>query len=425
MASDRPEEEPTLSGSAALDPTASTTAAPGPTALTPADLSPEALRVAFSSAFPGPTEPGPIDIVRAPGRVNLIGEHTDYNQGLVLPVAIDLEVRIARRRRADRRVRVALAATGETSELDLGAIGPPTGGWIDYLAGTAREMAAAGLPIGGFDGVLASTVPAASGLSSSAALELVAAWALSGPGGPAAGPLDLARIAQRAENEYVGVQCGLMDQFASACGVAGHAVLLDCRSLDNHPVPLPPELVLVVAHTGMPRTLGTSEYNARRADCERAVAELAAREPAILSLRDVDLPLLARHRDALDPVALRRAEHVVAENARVLETEVALRAGDLAAVGALFAASHASLRDRFEVSSPELDALVEIAVGSPGVVASRMTGAGFGGCTITLARPDAVDELRARIERDYPPRTGRTPRLWVVHPVAGAGAVTD
>jgi galactokinase len=286
-------------------------------------------------------------------------------------------------------------------------------------------MAAAGLPIGGFDGVLASTVPVASGLASSAALELAAAWALSGPDGPAADPLALARTAQRGENEYVGVQCGLMDQFASACGVAGHAVLLDCRSLDHHPVPLPPELELVVAHTGMPRTLGTSEYNARRADCERAVAELAAVEASVRSLRDVDLPLLARHRDALDPVALRRAEHVVAENARVLDTELALRAGDLAAVGELFAASHASLRDRFEVSSPELDALVAIALGSPGVVASRMTGAGFGGCTVTLARPDAVEGLRARIERDYPPRTGRTPRLWVVHPVAGAGTVTD
>jgi galactokinase len=356
--------------------------------------------------------------------VNLIGEHTDYNQGLVLPVAIDLEIRIARRRRADRRVRLALAATGEMAELDLDAIGPPTGGWTDYLAGTAREMMAAGLPISGFDGVLASTIPVASGLSSSAALELAAAWALSGPGGPAADPLDLARIAQRAENGYVGVQCGLMDQFASACGVAGHAVLLDCRSLDNHPVPLPPELALVVAHTGMPRTLGTSEYNARRADCERAAAALAAVEPRLTSLRDVDRVMLARHAGRLDLVALRRAEHIIDEDERGVATEAALRADDLDALGRLFAASHASLRDRFEVSSPELDAMVEIAVGVPGVVASRMTGAGFGGCTITLARPDAVDELRGRILREYPARTGRTPRVWVVRAVAGAGVAS-
>lgn len=357
--------------------------------------------------------------------MNLIGEHTDYNQGLVLPVAIDLEIRIAYRPSVDRRVQLTLLATGETGTLDLDAIGPPRGDWTDYLAGTARELIAAGLPVHGFEGVLASTVPVAAGLSSSAAMELVSAWALSGADPPSADPLTLARLAQRAENDFVGVLCGLMDQFAAAAGVAGAAVLLDCRSLEHRPVPIPDAVALVVAHTGLPRTLGTSEYNARRADCERAVAALAAREPGIRSLRDVDLPLLARHRDALDPVALRRAEHVVAENARVLETEVALRAGDLAAVGALFAASHASLRDRFEVSSPELDALVEIAVGSPGVVASRMTGAGFGGCTITLARPDAVDELRARIERDYPPRTGRTPRLWVVRSVAGAGVVAD
>jgi galactokinase len=357
--------------------------------------------------------------------VNLIGEHTDYNQGLVLPVAIDLEIRIARRRRDDRRVRIALAAIAESAELDLDRIGPPTGGWIDYVAGTALEMATAGLPTFGFDGVLASTIPQAAGLSSSAALELAAAWALSGPGGPATDPLTLARIAQRAENTYVGVMCGLMDQFASANGVAGAAVLLDCRSLDHRAVPMPPDLVLVVAHTGVPRTLGTSEYNARRADCERAVAALAAVEPGVQSLRDVDGAMLARHGHRLDPVALRRAEHVVDENDRVVATEAALRGGDLASVGRLFAASHASLRELFEVSSPELDAMVEIAVGVPGVVASRMTGAGFGGCTVSLVRPEAIDELRARILGAYPERTGRTPRVWVVLATAGAGFVGD
>ena len=339
----------------------------------------------------------------------------------MLPVAIDLEIRVARRRRPDRHVRLASLASGEVAELDLDQIGPRTGGWVDYVAGTAREMAAAGLAIGGFDGVIGTTIPVAAGLSSSAALELAAAWALSGPAGPPADALTLARIAQRAENTYVGVMCGLMDQFASASGVAGAAVLLDCRSLDHRPVLLPAGLVLVVAYTGVPRTLGTSDYNARRADCERAVAALAAVEPGVRSLRDVDRTILERHADRLDPVARRRAEHVVDENLRVLATEAALRTGDLAALGRLFAASHASLRDRFEVSSPELDTLVEIAVGVPGVVASRMTGAGFGGCTLSLARPDAVDELRARILTDYPRRTGRTPRVWIVEAVDGAG----
>jgi galactokinase len=360
--------------------------------------------------------------------VNLIGEHTDYNQGLVLPVAIDLDIRIARRRREDRQVRIVLAATGgpvagRSAELDLDAIGPRTGGWIDYLAGTATEMRSAGLEVGGFDGVLASTVPVASGLSSSAALELASAWALSGPKGPATDPLALARVAQRAENEYVGVQCGLMDQFASACGVDGAAILLDCRSLEHRPVPLPAELALVVAHTGVPRTLATSEYNARRADCERAVATLAALEPGIDSLRDVDPAMLIRFAAHLDPVALRRAEHVVTENERVVATAAALRSGDLDALGRLFAESHASLRDRFEVSSRELDTLVDIAVGVPGVVASRMTGAGFGGCTVTLAHHETVDRLRERILRDYPARTGRKPRVWVVRAVDGAGFV--
>ncbi|MGZ8501476.1 MAG: galactokinase [Candidatus Limnocylindrales bacterium] len=408
------DEEPTLSGSPA----------PVQPERTPADLAPAVLTAAFRRAFPGTVEPLALSIVRAPGRVNLIGEHTDYNQGLVLPAAIDLEVRIARRPRADRRVRIVLVATGETAELDLDGIGPARGGWIDYVAGTAREMAAAGLATFGFDGVLASTIPMASGLSSSAALELASAWALSGPDGPATDPLGLARIAQRAENEYVGVLCGLMDQFASASGVAGAAVLLDCRSLEHRTVPLPPDLVLVVAHTGMPRTLGTSEYNARRADCERAVAALARLEPGVASLRDADRPMLARHADRLDPVALRRAEHIVAENERVVATEAALASGDLDALGRLFAASHTSLRDLFEVSSPELDAMVEIAVGVPGVVASRMTGAGFGGCTVTLARLGAVDELRARILRDYPARTGRTARVWVVRATDGAGFVS-
>lgn len=394
-----------------------------PTTLTPDALEPAALRAVFAAAF-GPADDAEVTIVRAPGRVNLIGEHTDYNQGLVLPVAIDLEVRIALRRRADRRVRIVPAAGAEPAELDLDAIVPASGRWIDYVAGTALKMTEAGLPTFGFDGVLASTVPVASGLSSSAALELAAAWALAGPGGPTVEPLRLAQIAQRGENEYVGVLCGLMDQFASASGAAGGAVMLDCRSLEHHVVALPTELVLVVAHTGMPRTLGASAYNERRADCERAVATLAGLEPGIGSLRDVDRAMLDRHVGALDAVAWRRAAHVVDENVRVLATEAALRSGDLAAIGRLFAASHASLSDLFEVSSPELDAMVEIATGVPGVVAARMTGAGFGGCTINLVEPAAVDALRTRILADYPTRTGRTPRVWVVAAVDGAGFVS-
>ena len=390
------------------------------------DLQSTNLRAGLERAYPpgvGEAPAAPPRIVRAPGRVNLIGEYTDFNDGFVLPVAIDLEVRIAYRPRSDHRVRIMLAASGERRQFDLDRIGPPNGDWIDYVVGTAREMARAGLLVHGFDGVIASSLPPGSGLSSSAALELASAWALSGVAAPTTDPMTLARIAQRAENEYVGVKCGLMDQFASASGVAGAAVLLDCRSLEHRSVALPSSVVLVVAHTGQPRALGTSEYNERRAECERAVALLATREPGVRSLRDVDRPMLERHASALDEVALRRAIHVVEENARVLATEAALVSGDLGSLGRLFAASHASLRDAFEVSSPELDTMVDIAVDVPGVVASRMTGAGFGGCTVSLVMPAAVDELRERITRVYPERTGRTPQVWVVQAANGAGSV--
>jgi galactokinase len=360
-------------------------------------------------------------IVRAPGRVNLIGEHTDYNEGFVLPVAIDLEVRLALVPTGDSTVTLTRLDTGERRTIDVRALPAPGARWIDYVAGMAWSMAEAGLATQGFLGVLASTVPIGAGLSSSAALELASAWALSGGRPPAASAMDVARLAQRAENVHVGVRCGLMDQFASACGQAGHALLLDCRSLEWRPVRLPGELALVVIHTGVPRSLGASAYNERRAACERAVAAIAGREPQVRSLRDVDERLLERHAARLDEEALRRARHVVAENRRVLAAVEALEGGDHAALGPLFSDSHASLRDLYEVSSPELDALVAIATRVPGVVASRMTGAGFGGCTVTLVQHDAVGRLRERVERDYPAASGRTPTTWVTSAADGAG----
>jgi galactokinase len=355
--------------------------------------------------------------------VNLIGEHTDYNDGFVLPVAIDLEMRIAYLPSDDGRATLTSEATGDRVSFDVTDPGPREGGWRDYVAGTAWSMREAGLATHGMVGVLTSGVPVGAGLSSSAALELASAWALSGTSAPATDPLTLARIAQRAENEYVGVRCGLMDQFASAAGVAGAAVLLDCRTLEHRPVPIPDGIVLVVAHTGVPRSLGSSAYNQRRAQCEEAVAVLARHDASVTALRDVTPELLDRHERELDPVVARRARHIVEENERVLEAERALSAGDLDEVGRLFAASHASLRDLYEVSVPELDALVAVAAGTPGVVASRMTGAGFGGCTVSLVREDVVAQLRDRIEREYPALTGREPRVWAVRAVAGAGII--
>jgi galactokinase len=372
------------------------------------------------------SDPGAVVVVRAPGRVNLIGEHTDYNDGLVLPAAIDLEIRIALVPTRDRRVEIVLDATGERAGFDLDAViaaGPVRrGGFADYVAGTAWAMHDAGLPLRGFRGILASTLPQGSGLSSSAALELASAWALSPATDPAVDPLTLARICQRAENAYVGVACGLMDQFASSCGRADGAVLLDCRSLEHRAVPLPlVDHALVVCHTGSERKLQASEYNARRAQCERAVAVLAERGLPVRALRDVTPAMLDGLRGVLDDETFRRCAHVVGEDARVLATIDALGHGDLPAVGRLFAESHASLRDLYEVSSPELDALVAIADGVPGVVAARMTGAGFGGCTVNLVRRDAVDALARAVHAEYPARTGLTPRVLAVDPAAGAG----
>ncbi len=369
-------------------------------------------------------DPDLVRVVRAPGRVNLIGEHTDYNDGFVLPAAIDLEIAVAFRPTDDGLATLTLASTGETASVDVAVVGAPMSRWTDYVAGTALEMARAGLTVRGFRGLLASTLPEGAGLSSSAALELVSAWALSPAAGTGVSSLEMARIAQRAENEYVGMHCGLMDQFASACGVAGSAVLLDCRSLEYEPVALPGELVILVIHSGVPRTLVSSAYNERRADCERAVSAVRRLQPGVRALRDCDLAMLEAAAPVLDPVAARRARHVIEENARTLQAVEAFGAGDRRAIGELFAASHASLRDLFQVSCPELDLLVDVASATPGVIGARMTGGGFGGCIVALALPDAVDGLWARVEREYPTRTGRTPRMWQVRAVAGAGELS-
>jgi galactokinase len=372
------------------------------------------------------SDPAAIRVVRAPGRVNLIGEHTDYNEGFVLPAAISLEIRLAFVPTTDRRVAITLV-DGERREFDLDVIPPRSGGWIDYVAATAWSLQSGRLALHGFRGVLASDLPMSAGLSSSAALELASAWAMLDPPDLAAHGIEamqLARLCQRGENDHVGVLCGIMDQAAVTLGQHGRALLLDCRSLEVRPVALPTkDHVLVVCDTNVPRRLEASEYNIRRSECEAAVAAIAAPEPGVESLRDVDADMLARHAPRLTPVELARAEHVVHENARVLQTVEALEAGNLVAVGRLFAESHASLRDRFEVSSPELDAMVEIATATPGVVAARMTGAGFGGCTVNLVRRDAVAAFRNAIERQYPERTGRQPSVFVVEAARGAGPV--
>jgi galactokinase len=368
--------------------------------------------------------PDAVHVVHAPGRVNLIGEHTDYNAGFVLPVAIDLGISVALVPTDDGRAELTLAATGETGVFDVAEVGPRRGSWLDYVAGMAWALGESGTGPRGFRGVLASDLPQGAGLSSSAAIEVVAAWVLSGGDRPPLDPMRLVHVVQRSENGYIGLNNGIMDQFASIFGEPDRALLLDCRSLEHRSIPLPlDEIALVACHSGSPRKLETSAYNERRSQCEAAVAAIAAIEPGVTSLRDVTPPMLAAVRDRLAPVAVRRAEHVVAENQRVMDAIAAFEAGDLDEVGRLFYASHASLRDLYEVSSPELDALVEIARSTQGVVGARLTGAGFGGCTINLVRRDAVDSFRDAVLRDYPARTGLTPRVFVVEASAGARRV--
>ena len=383
---------------------------------------PDALAARLREVHPeAATNPGDVRVVFAPGRVNLIGEHTDYNEGFVLPVAIERGIGIALVPTDDGVARLTLAETGETREFTAAAPGARQNAWVDYVAGMGWALAEAGLPVRGFRGVLASDLPQGAGLSSSAALEVVSAWALSGGDRPGIDPMGLVHLVKRSENGYIGLNNGIMDQFASIFGEPGRALLLDCRSLDHRPIRLVgQDLALVACHSGSPRRLETSAYNERRAQCDAAVAAISALEPGVTALRDVTPAMLDAVRDRLEPVAVRRAQHVVDEDQRVLDAVEAFEAGDLATVGRLFSASHASLRDLYDVSSPELDALVDIAQATPGVIGARLTGAGFGGCTINLVHRDAVPMLRKIVLRDYPARTGLTPRVFEVEASAGA-----
>ena len=362
-------------------------------------------------------------VVHAPGRVNLIGEHTDYNNGFVLPVAIDRGISIAFVPTAARRAVLTLLADGRTADVELDTPRAPDGSWVDYLAGVARALREAGAPISGFRGVLAADLPAGAGLSSSAALELAVAWALGGGSPPFGDRLELARTAQRAENEYVGVACGLMDQFAATFGERGHAMLLDCRSLEHRLVPIPTGMALLVCDSGVPRRLVGSGYGERRAECVRAVEEIRSVAPGVSSLRDVDADTLAGARAAMDPVAYRRARHVVTENARVRDFAAALETGRVHALGGMLAASHASFRDDFEASTPEVDRLVACARGAPGVIGARLTGGGFGGSVLALVASEAVEAFEEHVRRGYTRPDGSPSEILRVAPADGAGLV--
>jgi galactokinase len=377
------------------------------------------MKEAFADDFGGE----PDIVVRAPGRVNLIGEHTDYNDGFVLPVAIDRAVYIAARARAVRTVRLVALDIDQRTAFSLNDIVPDeTMTWSNYVRGVALFLQEAGYTLRGMDALIHGDVPRGAGLSSSAALEMAAAAAFAATSGLDLDRVQMALIGRRAENEFVGVQSGIMDQYISALGRRDHALLIDCRSLEYRLVPLPTGVRILVADSGVRRGLVASAYNERRAQCEEGVRLLAERLRGIRALRDVSVEAFEAHKASLPQPVRARCQHVVFENERVLHAVTALERGDLATMGQLMDASHASLRDLYEVSGPELDALVEIARGVTGCLGARLTGAGFGGCTVNLVEEHAVPAVVAAVERDYPARSGHTPRVYVCRAVDGVSA---
>ncbi len=367
----------------------------------------------------------PTHLVRAPGRVNLIGEHTDYNDGFVLPMAIDRAVWIALRPAEGTAVRVGSHDFDADGEFDLEQVrtaGPASAGkgWLEYLKGTAWALMDAGHELRGWEGVVAGDVPIGAGLSSSAALEMATARAFAEVSDLSWDPAAMAKLGQRAENAWVGVNCGIMDQMISASGRAGHAMLLDCRNLEPEYVRLPTDASLVVLDTGTRRGLVDSAYGERRSQCEAVAKHLGVR-----ALREVTATALIVAGPQLDDTALRRARHVVTESQRTVEAASVLAAGNTRRMGELMDASHISLREDFEVSSDALDTMVTCARRQPGCFGARMTGAGFGGCAVALADADAAESVARDTCAAYRHETGDEPTAYVCVATAGATVVTD
>jgi galactokinase len=376
------------------------------------------LAAAFSARFAQAPR-----IFSAPGRVNLIGEHTDYNDGFVLPMAIERRAYVAAAPRPDGLVVARSQNLGAEFSFELARPGPRKRGiWGDYVEGMARALLARGVAVDGADLLIESEVPAGAGLSASAALELSVGYALAALSGLEQPDRKLLALAgQAAEHEYVGTLCGIMDQYISALGVAGHALLIDCRSLEPRAVPFSSrELCLVVCDTRVKHQLASSEYNRRHAECRAGVEGLSAVLPHIRALRDVSSAELERHGHLLPEVVRRRCRHVVSENERTLAAASALERGDFVALGALMVASHRSLQHDFEVSCRELDVSVEVAMSIPGVHGARMTGGGFGGCTVSLVELRAVPELIAALRAAFAAQFGTEPEVFPTTACEGA-----
>jgi galactokinase len=357
----------------------------------------------------------------APGRVNLIGEHTDYNDGFVMPAAVDRGVTVAGRRVQGSAFTVHAADLNDKCTFSRSPLErDPSHPWADYFKGVVWALANRGISVPACEVIITGDIPQGAGLSSSAAYEVATVLFLKKVVGFGLAPVEIAKTAREAENGFVGVACGIMDQMASTFGEKGHALFLDCRSLAREAVAIPAGLSIVVANSGVRHSLGSSEYNQRRAQCEQGVRVTSATMPNVRALRDVGPDDLARFADALSPVVAKRCRHVVTENARVGEAVMAMRGGDRASLKRLMAESHASLRDDYEVSCAELDVLVDLALPIAACHGARLTGAGFGGSTVNLVETAAVESFCEVMRSGYSARCGRTAEIHVFEPSDGA-----
>lgn len=369
---------------------------------------------------------GRTSVVRAPGRVNLIGEHTDYNDGFVCPMAIEPEVRIVCRARDDGRVRIASTVfPGQVAEFSVQQKierGEPK--WANYMRGVAAELIAAGIPLSGMDAIYDNTLPVGGGLSSSAAIEIGTGLALLTLTGQKIDPMRLALLSQKAEHVYAGAPVGIMDQMIVATAKAGHATMLDCRSLEKQYVPIDgQELRVVIANTMVKHELTGGEYAERRKQCEQAVEYFQRENPQIKALRDVGMKQVEAAKGKVEDIVFRRARHVVGENQRTVEAAAALGQKNYDRAGELMVQSHNSLRDDYEVSCEELDFLAADAMKVKGVYGARMTGGGFGGCIVALTQPRAVDALTAHLTKAYEEKYKITPQIIVTKAMPAASAI--
>jgi len=383
-------------------------------------LAPGEIISAFRERFHNDAKP---ELYRAPGRVNLIGEHTDYNLGYVFPIALEMACYVAAAPASHGKLRVYSRDRHDEFSVDPNRIADarPLRKWSDYVMGVAQKLQAVGIKIPSADLYLETEVPAGSGLSSSAALEIATAYALLGKQKMA--PLDIARVGQRAEVEFVGMPCGIMDQYASVFGRKDAAIRIDCRSTTHEYVSLPQDVKIIAVNSMVKHELGTSAYRERVAECREAVAAIREIDPHVESLRDVSLPFFEEVQNSVPALARRRARHVISDSQRVLDLSDAAEKHDLSEMGRLFVASHRSMQYDYEISCEEIDFLVDTAIKIPGVYGSRMTGGGFGGCTVNLVAPEAVGLFREKISEAYQKRYEIVPAFYDCKPAEGAGPV--